>query len=90
MGFNQKPHIYKHKEIKTLENQFNPILQKYNNNELNKRIKTEENIDLKNKLAKYYDNELRNEQTYDIITLKDRLKCFENHINYPKYIQKLQ
>ena len=38
MGFNQKPHIYKHKEIKTLENQFNPILQKYNNNELNKRI----------------------------------------------------
>jgi len=89
-GFNQKPHIFKHKEIKAIENEFNPILQKYNNNELNNRIKTEENIDLKNKIAKYFDNELRNEQTYDIITLRDRLKGFENHINYPKQTQKIR
>ena len=89
-GFNQKPHVYSHKEIKKLENEFNPILQKYNNNELNNRIKTEENIDLKNKIAQYFDNELRNEQTYDIITLKDRLKGFENHRDYPKQILKVR
>ena len=38
-----------------------------------------------NTIIKNKDNQLKIEQTYNIITLEDRLKGFENHPDYPAY-----
>ena len=70
--------------MKKIETYFNPILQKYNDDKINKQLISMENKDLKDKLALYYDKQLSNEQTYNLINLKDKLKGFENHPNYPK------
>ena len=83
-GYNKKPAKKTHAHMKKIENYFNPILQKYNDDGINKQLFSMENKDLKDKLALYYDKQLANEQTYNIINLKDKLKGFENHPNYPK------
>ena len=83
-GYNKKPFIRNKNLIREIENQFDPILQKYNDDNINKQIKTIETKDLYDKLAKNYDYQLKNEQCYNIINLKDKLKGFENHPNYPK------
>jgi hypothetical protein len=82
--FNKKPFIRNQKLIKKIENQFHPILQKYYDDKINIAMNNNEKIDLKNQLAKNYDYQLKYEQSYNIINLKDKLKGFENHPNYPK------
>jgi hypothetical protein len=64
---------------------FNPILQKYNNAAYDSSLHQKEKNDLINTIIKNKDNQLKIEQTYNIITLEDRLKGFENHPNYPAY-----
>ena len=88
-GYNKKPFVRTKNLIREIENQFDPILQKYNNDDINKEIKSIEKKDLYDKLAKNYDYQLKYEQSYNIINLKDKLKGFENHPNYPKIITKL-
>ncbi len=83
-GYNKKPEKKTHAQMKKIETYFNPILQKYNDDKINKQLISMENKDLKDKLALYYDKQLSNEQTYNLINLKDKLKGFENHPNYPK------
>lgn len=83
-GVNVKPHVYTQKEQKQKENIFNPISQQYYDSAYNSQLKYQEMKQIKNEIVNNYDNELRNEQTFDIISLKDRLKGFENHPNYPK------
>ena len=70
--------------IKTMDRYFNPITQKYSDPKLDKKIQETENQRLLTKLSKYYDKELENTQTFNIINLKDKLKGFENSKNYPK------
>ena len=86
-GYNKKPFQRTHKHMRQIESEFNPMLQKYTDDKINKEIISLEKKELKDKLAEYYDNELRNEQTYNLINLKDKLKGFEDHPNYPR-IQK--
>lgn len=83
-GFNPRPKIIKAQNIKLNDLYFNPITQKYKDKEYDKELKKQEEKELKDKISLYYDKELRVMQTYDIINLKDRLKGFENHPDYPK------
>ena len=62
---------------------FNPILQKYNNREFDKNLWKKEKSEIFTQIIKNQDNQLINEQTYNIINLQDRLKGFEKHPNYP-------
>ena len=82
-GTNPRTEIVKEKYVKSLDSYFNPITQKYKDNEYDKELKKLEEREIKNKLASNYDKELRVMQTYDIINLQDRLKGFENHPDYP-------
>ena len=87
--YNKKPFRITQKLIREVETQFHPIIQKYYDDNIDKRTISLEKKDLTDKLAQYYDNQLKNEQSYNIITLKDKLKGFENHPNYPKETIKL-
>ena len=62
---------------------FNPILQKYSNTEYDKTLRQKENKKLINSIIKNQDNQLKIEQTFNVINLQDRLKGFETHPNYP-------
>ena len=83
-GYNPKPHFITKKEINQQENIFNPITQKYHDKAFDESLRREEQAYLKSKLPVFYDNKLCNEQTFDIVTLEDKLKGFETHPNYPK------
>ena len=83
-GNNPMPEIIKDKYVKSLDLMFNPITQKYSDKNLDNEIKKKEELNLKDTIAKRYDNELRVIQTFDIINLKDKLNVFKNHPNYPK------
>lgn len=83
-GQNPKPSIITKKIMSKRENIFNPISQRYYDNTYESHLRALEKTDLKNKLAHFYDNELRNEQTFNVISLKDKLQGFENDPNYPK------
>ena len=72
-----------HQEIKTNECFFNPITQKYLNNTLHEKVKSEEKNNLPNTFSRYYDKNLRYEQTFNIINLKDKLSMFKSHYLYP-------
>lgn len=63
---------------------YNPILQKYNDPIKEKQIRQIENNKLINNIAKYQDNNIRKEQTFNIINLQDKLKGLEGDPNYPK------
>jgi hypothetical protein len=82
-GRNPYPEIISHSVVKSRENIFNPVSQKYNDESYNISLRKSENLKLRERIAKNYDNSLRNTQTYDIITLKDKLDIFKNHVDYP-------
>jgi hypothetical protein len=82
---NPSPKIITHKMVKEKENIFNPISQKYHDENLNNHLKSKETLMIKESIAKNYDRSLRNEQTYDVINLKDKLKGLESHSDYPIY-----
>jgi hypothetical protein len=84
-GYNPRPQIMTHKIIKSRENIFNPISQKYYDESYNKALRQTEKEKLVDTVAKNYDRTLRNEQTYNIINLKDKLKGFESHPDYPEF-----
>jgi hypothetical protein len=84
-GYNPRPEVMTHKIVKARENIFNPISQKYYDEGHNKVLKQAEKEKLIDTVAKNYDRTLRNEQTYNLINLKDKLKGFETHPDYPAY-----
>ena len=71
------------KLIKQNDLVFNPILQKYNDAEYDKNLWKKEKNAILSEIIKNQDYQLKNEQTYNIINLQDRLKGFEKHQNYP-------
>lgn len=78
------PQKISHKDIKHAEVFYNPITQKYNDKDFHRKtVSIEKNI-IPNRIASYQDNALRYEQTYDIINLRDKLKVFKDHSDYPK------
>ena len=83
-GRNPKPKIITNKIVKSQELLINPITQKYSNTKFESELKNQEGLNLKDSIAKGYDNELRIVQTYDIINLKDRFEVLKNHPNYPQ------
>lgn len=83
-GSNPQPKFITNKMVKDKEHVFNPISQKYYEESRNSQIKFEESKKLVSAIANGYDNKLRMEQTFDIVNLKDKLKGFEGHSNYPK------
>ena len=71
-------------EIKKIENSINPITQKYKDNTKNILISEQEKKNLKNSIALNYDNQLRNEQTFNVITLENKLKALNYLESLPK------
>ena len=80
---NPMPEKITTKMVKQNDLVFNPILQKYNNREFDKNLWKKEKSEIYTQIIKNQDNQLKNEQTYNIINLQDRLKGFEKHPNYP-------
>ena len=80
----ERPELVTKSKVLQNDTYFNPILQKYNNINLDSKIIQKEKNELMNKIIKSRDNQLKNEQVYNIINLHDNLKGFENHPNYPK------
>ena len=72
------------KMVKQNELTYNPILQKYNDKEFEKKLTKQENANIISSIIKNQDKQLKIEQTYNIINLQDRLKGFEKDPNYPK------
>ena len=62
---------------------FNPILQKYNDKEFETNLRKREKSAVFSSIATNLDNQLKYEQTFNIINLQDRFKGFEKHPNYP-------
>ena len=62
---------------------FNPILQKYNDKEYDKNLRQKEKSAIHSSIINNQDNQLKVEQTFNIINLQDRLKGLEKHPNYP-------
>lgn len=83
---NPKPELIKEKDIKSQDLIFNPITQKYLDNNLEKEIIRQEKNNIINSIAQGYDNELRVIQTFDIINLKDKLNVFKNNSGFPNNI----
>ena len=69
---------------------YNPILQKYNNINLESKSIQKDKEAMMDKIIKSRDNQLKNEQVYNIINLEDRFKGFETSRNYisPETINK--
>ena len=65
------------------EQAFHPILQKYNDKDFDKNVRKREKSAVFSSIATNLDNQLKYEQTFNIINLQDRLKGFEKHPNYP-------
>lgn len=86
-GSNPPPMKMTYKIVREKENIFNPVSQRYYNHEFDVNQKTQEKQNIVNSIAKNYDKVLRNEQTYDLINLKDRLTGLETHPKYPKLEQ---
>ena len=80
----KKPELITAEKVKEIDIYFNPILQKYNNINLNSKMVKKEKDEIINSIIKSRDYQLSKEQTYNIINLEDKLKGFENHPNYPK------
>ena len=82
---NNTPHVPKitSKLVKTNDTFFNPILQTYSNKKYDNQIRKREKSALVSEIIKNFDDQLKIEQTYNIINLQDRLKGFEKHPNYP-------
>ena len=72
--FNRKPDYITNKQVLLKDNDFNPIIQKYTDNNKENEIRKKEDINLKNTLAKNLDRQLKYEQTFHIINLENKLK----------------
>ena len=71
------------KMVKENDLVFNPILQIYNDKEYDKSLQKKEKSEILSSIITNQDNQLKNEQTYNIINLQDRLKGLEKDPNYP-------
>ena len=83
-GKNEKPELITTKKVKEAENFYDPILQKYKDKQIEEQVKKTEKENMINNLAKTKDNQMRIEQTYDLINLHDKLKEFKQDPNYPR------
>jgi len=83
-GKNPKPDLITNKLVKQAENFYDPILQKYKDKTVEEKVKKIEKENMINNLAKTKDNQMRIEQTYDLINLNDKLKDFKEDPNYPR------
>lgn len=83
-GRNPAPDRISHYLIKQNELVFDPILQKYRDQSYDAQLKMREKENIKRAIIKNADNQLKIEQTYNIINLQDRLKGFEKDPLYPK------
>ena len=72
-SFNEKPKYIKQKQILFNDVEFNPITQRFTNEEIEKVAKRNEDKILKQSLSQNYDRSLQYEQTYNIINLKSKL-----------------
>jgi len=72
------------KMVKQNDLAFDLILQKYNNKQYEESLNKKENEKKISSIIKNQDNQLKVEQTFNIINLQDRLKGFEQHPDYPK------
>jgi len=91
-GKTEKPEQITEKIIKEKDSLFNPILQCYNNRSQEFQARSQEKIRKSEHLVKSLvilnfnkikDKSLRYEQTFDVVNLRDKLKGFENHPDYP-------
>ena len=76
-GPQEKPKLITYRQVKEKDDEFNPILQTFRNKEqenLLKKISSKEKTDI---LAKNKDNALRIEQTYDLLTLENKIGLLE-------------
>jgi hypothetical protein len=80
----KKPQVVTHKIIKQNDQIYNPILQIYNDKQIEKNLKEYEKNIIVDTIARNADNKLSIEQSFNIINLQDRLKGMENHPDYPK------
>lgn len=83
-GKNVKPELITTKLVKEIERIYDPILQTYRDKNVERTVKNIEIENMKNNFAKTKDNQLRIEQTYDLINLQDKLKVFKEDPNYPR------
>ena len=83
-GVPEKVNHVKEHTMKKIETEYNPILQKYNDNnqENNARVNEQENF-IKT-LAANKDRALRYEQTYNVLNFENKLAGLENRPDYPK------
>ena len=72
------------KMVKQNDLAFDLILQKYNNKQYEESLRKKEDEKRISSIIKNQDNQLKVEQTFNIINLQDRLKGFEQHPDYPK------
>lgn len=83
-GKNEKPELITTKKVKEAENFYDPILQKYKDKKIEEKEKKTEKENMINNLAKTKDNQMRIEQTYDLVNLQDKLNEFKEDPNYPR------
>ena len=69
--------------VKRNDTFFNPILQTYKDIKLDKQLHNNEKSAIASNIVRNFDNQLKIEQTFNIINLQDRLKGFEKHPDYP-------
>ena len=72
------------KMVKHNDLAFDLILQKYADKSLENSLRQKEKKEMISSIIKNQDKQLKVEQTFNIINLKDRLKGFEKHPDYPK------
>lgn len=90
LKINKMQEIINQQKVKKNELYFNPILQKYNDINLESKTIQQEKDDLLNAIIKDKDYQLKNEQAYNIINLEDKLKGFEKHPNYPRIKRRIK
>jgi hypothetical protein len=86
--FPKPDHVITHKQMKQMDLVYNPILQTYRDKGFENAMKLKEKEHLINTIAKNTDKALQVEQPYNLISLQDKLKGYEDHPKYPK--EKLQ
>ena len=82
-GVNPKPRLVTDRMVKDNDKIFNPILQTYNDKSRERSLRQHEQKTLIDTIVRNQDYQLKMEQTFNIINLKDRLKGFESDPNYP-------
>lgn len=78
------PHYVTEKAYKLVETQYNPITQKYTNENVETAARKAEYDNFINTLAKNKDTALRYEQTYNVLNFENKLAGLEKRPDYPK------